>query len=313
MGTPEFAVPSLRLLHHAELIDVIAVITQPDRPAGRGKKLQISPVKQYALENEIFYLQPSKIKNDKEVIDYLKNSNADAFVTVAFGQILSKEILDIPPLGTINLHASLLPEYRGPNPIQWAIINGDKKTGVTTMLTEEGIDCGDILIKHEVPILLDYDSIKLTRDISNIGARVLADTVLGLCQGTITPVKQDHSKATKAPKLKKEKGNISWNDTTLNIHNIIRGTRPWPGSYTSFNGKIIKINKSFMPGISDDNKEFKPGSIINITKTAIQVRTGDGYIELLELQPPNKPVMPAKDWARGARVKPGDMFIQTNE
>ncbi|MEW5822233.1 MAG: methionyl-tRNA formyltransferase [Cyanobacteriota bacterium] len=310
MGTPEFAVPSLELLHFADPIDVIAVITQPDRPAGRGNKIQQPPIKIFANDKLIETFQPEKIREDNNVIDFLKHSNADAFVTVAFGQILSKEILDIPRLGTINLHASLLPKYRGANPIQWAIINGDSTTGVTTMLTEEGVDCGPVLLRQELPITIDDNAIHLTKIMSRIGSRVLLDTLIGLNEGVIKPIPQDHSMATKAPKLKKSRGNIKWDHSAWQIHNIIRGTKPWPGAYSYFNNKLIKIHSSYLPSLSEEKKDFKPGEIKDITKSTLQVYTGNGYLDITEVQPLNKSVMKAVDWARGTRIQPGEKFSQ---
>jgi methionyl-tRNA formyltransferase len=308
MGTPEFAVPSLKLLYFAEAVEVLAVLTQPDRPKGRGKKLQPSPVKQFALEHDIPVYQPARLRKDQETLNFLKSSGADIFVTVAFGQILSKEVLDIPPYGTVNLHASLLPKYRGANPIQWAIINGDTSTGITTMLTEEGVDCGDMILKQEIPISLETDTIQLSKEMSEIGARVLLESLLGLYEGAITPVKQDHEQATKAPKLTKEKGNINWEETTYNIHNLIRGSKPWPGSYTSFNDSTLKVSTSSIPVSSEKEPGEEPGMIKEISKHAIRVTTGDAYIDIVMIQPPNKAVMKAVDWARGARVQPGDKF-----
>lgn len=308
MGTPEFAIPSLKLIHSCDMVDIIAVVTQPDRPAGRGKKLKASPTKEFALEHGINVLQPEKIRKDQEVLDFLRTCNADAFVTVAFGQILSKEILDMPKLGTVNLHASLLPDYRGPNPIQWSIINGDEVTGVTTMLTDVGVDSGDMLLKQEMPISLDTNAEVLTRTMASLGARVLLDTILGLYENSIKPTPQEHEKATKAPKLNKEDGKIDWTNPTIKIHNLIRGTRPWPGAYTFFNGDLLKVHASYMNYLYDDDQEKTPGVIKEIDNKSIKVFTGDGYIELHQVQPPNKPAMKAVDWARGARVKPGDKF-----
>lgn len=308
MGTPEFAVPSLKLLFYSDAIEILAVITQPDRPAGRGNKLQESPVKKFAIENNIKIFQPEKIRKDLVTLNYLKNCPADAFVTVAFGQILSKEILDIPRLGTINLHGSLLPEYRGANPIQWAIINGDTITGATTMLTEEGVDCGDMLLKHEIPILLDDDTITIAVKMANTGSRVLLDTLLGLNEGTIKPEPQNHELATKAPKLNKDSGKINWDNTSYSIHNLIRGTKPWPMAYTHFGGMLLKIHKSSLPPLTDEQKA-PAGKIKSISKDIIQVYTGDGYIDIIELQPPNKPVMNAAAWARGARLEAGSSFV----
>lgn len=312
MGTPEFAVPSLQVLYYSDLIEILSVITQPDRPAGRGGQIKISPIKELANKLSIPVFQPDQIKKDNDIINYLKNCKADAFVTVAFGQILSKEILDIPKLGTINLHASLLPKYRGPNPIQRAVINGDLETGITTMLTNEGVDTGDILLMQQIPILIDYTSVGLSKLISNLGARLLADTVIGLFEGAITPKVQDNSLSCKAPKLKKEDGLINWGNTTFNIYNLIRGSKPWPGAYTYYKDSLIKIHSSFIPCIKDEIIKHEPGTIINITDNAIQVSTLDSYIDIINIQPSNKPIMNATEWARGARISKGDKFISNS-
>lgn len=305
MGTPMFALPSLEEIHKNEQLEVLAVVTQPDRPAGRGKKLQMSPVKQFALENDIKVLQPKRIRKDQECLDYLKSCGADAFVTVAFGQILSKEVLDIPKIGTINVHASLLPELRGPNPIQWSIINGDKKTGITTMLTDVGIDDGDMLLKEECEIPIDMDANELAIEMSNVGAKLLVKTLLGVDNGTIRPQTQDHDKATKAPKLEKDFGKVDWNLPILQIHNIVRGTRPWPGAFVEFQGNILKIHKTQLTESYEKTQELEPGIIIDITKNSIMVTADDGIIEIVEVQPPNKSKMNAGDWARGARIRCG--------
>lgn len=312
MGTPEFAVPSLQVLYYSDLIEIISVITQPDKPAGRGGQIKIPPIKQLANKLSIPVFQPYKIKNDKELINYLINSDADAFVTVAFGQILSKEILDIPKLGTVNLHASLLPKYRGPNPIQWAIINGDQETGITTMLTNEGVDTGDTLLMQKIPILIDYTSLGLSKLMSKLGARLLADTVIGLFEGAITPKAQDNNIFTKAPKLKKEDGLINWENTTFNIYNLIRGSKPWPGAYTYYKDSLIKIHSSFIPCIKDEIIKQEPGTIVKITDKAIRVCTLDSYIDIINIQPANKPIMNAAEWARGARISKGDKFINNS-
>ena len=309
MGTPEFAVPSLKLLYYADHIDILAVITQPDRPAGRGKKLQQSPVKQFALQHEIPIFQPEKLKECKQTLSFLQASNADAFVTVAFGQILTKDVLDLPRIGTINLHASLLPKYRGANPIQRAVLNGDSITGVTTMLTDEGVDCGDMLLKHEIPILIDDTTLDLAIKMSAIGSRMLVDSLKGLDAGVIKPIKQKDEEATKARKMKKSAGNIKWESTTWKIHNLIRGSKPWPGAYSYFDNKPIKIHLSYLPPIHEDTEGMVPGTIKNITHNAIRVCTGDGYIDVLEVQPPNKPKIKASSWAQGARLKTGDRFV----
>lgn len=308
MGTPSFALPSLQLLYYADAFDILAVITQPDRPAGRGNKVISSPVKDFATRHEITTYQPEKIKKDKELIEILKNLKPDMLVTVAFGQILSKEILEIPPFGTINLHASMLPKYRGANPIQWAIINGDERTGVTTMITEESVDSGDMLMSQDLPILIDYDTKHLSRLMASLGSRILGDTLVAFYEGSLKPVKQNHNEATMAPMLKKEMGKIDWSKSTWTIHNLIRGTKPWPGAYTYFKGDVLKIHTSFIPPIKDEPVQSQPGMIKRIAQKFIQVYTGDTYIDIIEVQPSNKPILNAGDWARGARLTTKDMF-----
>lgn len=309
MGTPSFALPSLQLLYFADAFDILAVITQPDKPAGRGNKVIPSPVKDFALKHEIPIYQPTRMRKDKELIDILKKIKPDMFVTVAFGQILSKEILDIPPFGTINLHASMLPKYRGPNPIQWAIINGEPRTGVTTMLTAEEVDSGDILICQDLPILPDYDTRYLSRLLASLGSRILGDSLISFYEGYLKPKKQNHTEATMAPMLKKEMGLVNWNKPTWEIHNLIRGTKPWPGTYTYFRGEILKIHTSSVPVIIDEYNHEEPGTIKKQCKKIIQVYTNDGYIDIIDVQPPNKPIINAGDWARGARLADNDKFM----
>lgn len=310
MGTPQFALPTLELLYNSKIVNVMAIVTQPDRKAGRGNKIQQSPIKKFAVEHNIQVFQPEKLKEDEETLSYLKSSRAEAFVTAAFGQILSNEVLEIPKYGTINLHASLLPKYRGANPIQWCIIKGDKVSGVTTMLTGEGVDCGDVLIAHEIDIDINDDAVILTEKMSQQGAKVMLDTLIGLENGTITPVAQNNDLATRAPKLKKSLGNVKWEKTTFEIHNIIRGRKPWPGAFTHHEGNIIKLHKSQMSPDDIEKDTGEPGVIKAITKQSIQVYTGDSYLEIIELQPPNKSIMKAVDWARGVRLEPGDRLLR---
>lgn len=308
MGTPEFAIPSLDILSLSKDIEIPLVVTQPDRPAGRGKKLQESPVKKLALERNLNVLQPEKIREDTIVLNALRNCNADAFVTVAFGQILSNEILEMTKWGTINLHASLLPKYRGANPIQWSLINGDSVTGITTMLTEEKVDAGKMLKITEIPILMDDNTLTLTTKMAEEGSKLLLRSLLEYFNGEIAPVEQHHDKATRAPKLKKEMGNIDWHKSNLEIHNLIRGSKPWPGAYTYINLELLKIQSS---KYDNDciNTSYDPGTIIEIEKNWITVTTGTGSLKILEVQAPNKPIVKAADWARGARVKVGTSFF----
>jgi methionyl-tRNA formyltransferase len=241
LGTPEIAVPSLEFFINKEDIEVLAVVTQPDKPAGRGHKLTAPPVKVIAEQFGIKVYQPIFIRKDLELISILKELKPDFFITVAFGQILSQEILDIPKIGTINMHASLLPKYRGANPIQWAIINGDKVTGITTMLTDIGVDTGPMLLKKEIEITENMNAVELAEIISKTGPQLLYDSMTGLVNKTVIPIPQNHEEATHAPKLKKEDGKINWQDSALNIHNKVRGMKPFPGTYTFYKDDQIKI------------------------------------------------------------------------
>lgn len=305
-GTPEIAVPSLRYLIDKKDIEVAAVITQPDKPSGRGQKLTPSPVKIVALENNIQIYQPKSIRKEAELLNLLRELKPDIFITVAFGQILSQEVLDIPRLGTVNLHASLLPKYRGANPIQWSIINGDKVTGVTTMLTDIGIDTGDILLKEEILIDDEINSQDLYDKIAELGPELLYKTITALDNDEIKRIKQNHEESTHAPKLKKEDGQINWNTEARSLHNKIRGMQPWPSAYCFYKNNLIKIVKS---EIYEENvKNLSVGKIKSIIKEGLVVSTTDGDILLTQLQPQGKKAMDAASWANGARVTAGDEF-----
>lgn len=302
LGTPKIAVPSLEYFSKKEDIEILAVITQPDKPAGRGYKLIPSPVKIAAEANNIKIYQPKSIKKDENLINILRELKPDAFITVAFGQILSKELLDIPKFGTINMHASLLPKYRGPNPIQWAIINGDKVTGITTMLSDTGIDTGPMLLKKEIKISENMDTFELTEIIANIGPEMLYESIKKLANRTITPIPQDNANATYAPKLQKEEGCIKWDASAKSIHNKVRGMKPWPVAYTYLNETVIKIIETALP---DDKKAVyinNPGEIIGIIDNGVGVITGDELIIIKKLQPAGKKVMDAVSWYNGARI-----------
>jgi methionyl-tRNA formyltransferase len=241
MGTPDFAVPCLEALN--KKYDIIAVITQPDRPKGRGQKLTASPVKEFAVNAGLTVLQPEKIKTP-EIEKVLMEMKPDLIVVVAFGQILSKRILDIPPLGCINVHASLLPLYRGAAPIHWSIINGETKTGVTTMFMDVGLDTGDMLLKSEVFISDETTTGQLHDQLMLLGADVLMRTVALLETGTVTRIKQDNTISTYASLLTKTTERIDWSLTAKKIHNLVRGLDPWPGSYCNFNSNVFKIWKT---------------------------------------------------------------------
>ncbi|HHW00007.1 MAG TPA: methionyl-tRNA formyltransferase [Clostridiaceae bacterium] len=280
MGTPEFAVPSLDMLVR-EGYDVAAVVTQPDKPKGRGKKLAAPPVKEYALEKGIEVLQPEKVKT-ADFVNQIRNIAPDLLVTAAYGKILSKELLDVPPLGCINVHASLLPKYRGAAPINWCIINGEKITGVTTMFTDEGMDTGDMLLKRQVEITDEMTVGELHDILSLVGAEVLKETLIKLKDGTLQHEPQNHEEATYAPMIDKTIGEIDWNKPAQEIHNLVRGTNPWPGAYTFYKGDRMKVWKTRVA--NDGYAGKKPGTICKITKEELIVATGDGFLSIIEVQ-----------------------------
>lgn len=304
LGTPEFAIPSLKALLADNGLAVVGVMTQPDRPAGRGRKLMAPPVKTLALEVGLEVRQPIRLRKESEMIAWLRAHQPDFLVTAAFGQILSEEVLDIPKYGTVNVHASLLPKYRGPNPIQWAIINGDVKTGVTTMLTKLGVDAGPMLRQAETDIEPNEDAVTLTQRLSALGANILSPSLHGLASGEIEPIPQDVTLVTHAPKLDKEDAWIDWSQPALTIHNKIRGQQPWPGAVTAIEENQLKVAKTLSPLTWVDSKNFittgKPGEILAIIKDGLVVQTGDGPLLVEAVQPPGKPKMNASDWANGA-------------
>ncbi len=311
LGTPEIAVPSLEYFIMKDDVEVQAVITQPDKPAGRGHKVVPPPVKIMAKTKAIPVFQPKLIRKDEALINHLKELKPDAFIMVAFGQILSKELLDIPRLGTINLHSSLLPKYRGPNPIQWAIINGDKVTGITTMLSDVGVDTGPMLLKKEIEITENMDACELSDIMAHIGPEMLYQSMISLDNGTIIPVPQNDTEATYAPKLSKEDGKINWSESAETIHNKVRGMKPWPSTCTSFKEVVIKIIET---QFDKENKEkVNPedfGKIIGIINSGIGVITGNGTVIIRKLQPAGKKAIDAACWYNGARIQKGDKFEQ---
>lgn len=311
LGTPQIAVSSLQNFINNADIDVVAVVTPPDKPSGRGKNLTASPIKQLALENNIKIFQPKSIRKEPDVIQALKDLEPDVFITFAFGQILSQEVLDIPKLGTVNLHVSLLPKYRGANPIQWAIINGDAVTGVTTMLTDIGVDTGDILLTQEISISEDMTSLDLINNITEIAPNLLLETVKGLESNTIQPIAQNHDVASHAPKLNKEDGLINWDASAVSIHNKVRGMKPWPSTFTYFDNNVIKITQTKLIKTSDLSGSH--GEILKISKEGIEVSTGDGNILITKVQPNGKKEMDSQSWCNGARIKPNQFFINKLE
>ena len=300
MGTPDFAVPSLEILIKNNY-KVVGVVTQPDKPVGRSSKLIYPPVKEIALKNNILVYQPEKVKNN-EFIDLLKDIEPDLIVVVAFGQILPKSILDIPKLGCINVHGSILPKYRGAAPIQWSIINGEKITGVTTMYMDVGMDTGDMILKNEIPICDDDTAEVLFDKVSDIGAEVLVEKIKLIEKGNVLRIPQDNSLATYAPMLKKESGIIDWTRSSNEIANFIKGTYPWPGAYSYYNGNRMKVFK-----IEYENKNFdaKVGQIVEVTKDSIIVQSGDGLVLIKELQFDGSKRMTVKDYLIGHTIQKG--------
>ena len=291
MGTPDFAVPCLARL--VEISDVVAVVTQPDRPKGRGQKLLPPPVKVFAQEHGIAVYQPVRVKAP-DFVDVLRGLAPDLIVVVAFGQILSKEILSLPPLGCINVHASLLPRYRGAAPMQWAIVRGEKETGVTTMFMDEGLDTGDMLIRETLPITQAMTAAELHDAMMKLGADVLEKTLFSLSDGTLKRTPQDDALSTYAPLLDKEVGRIDWKKPAQEIHDLVRGLNSWPGAYTMLAGQKFKIWRT---RLAEGTAE--PGEIVSVTKRGLLVGTGEGMLEILELQAPSKKKMAAGDYVRG--------------
>lgn len=302
MGSPEFAVPSLKILYESGL-DIKAVITQIDRPKGRGMALTSPAVKIEAERLGLPVYQIEKVK-DKGFIDLLDAIKLDIIAVVAYGQILPKAILDMPKYGCINLHGSLLPKYRGPAPIQWAVIKGERKTGVTTMFMDVGMDTGDILLQEEIGIDPEDTAGSLSKRLSIIGAHLLLTTINGLEKGSIIPKGQDHSLATYAPLLKKEDGRIDWGKEAEEIRNHVRGMNPWPGAYTYYEEKRLKVwNGAVLEGGNGD-----PGRIIKAGKDGLAVSAGKGLFLIKELQLEGKKRMSFQDFLQGHRVRVGDLL-----
>ncbi|HAA42947.1 MAG TPA: methionyl-tRNA formyltransferase [Ruminiclostridium sp.] len=305
MGTPEFALPSLDMLVN-EGYEVAAVVTQPDKPAKRGKKITPPPVKEYAISKGLRVLQPEKIKT-LEFLKTLEEIKPDLLITAAYGKILSKEILELPPLGCINVHASLLPKYRGAAPIHWCIINGEKITGITTMYTNEGLDTGDILLKAEVTITDDMTAGELHDKLSVLGAEVLKETLQKLKKNELERIPQDDGEATYAPIITKDIGKIDWSKSSCEIYNLIRGTNPWPGAFTHYKGAVMKVWKS---EIVDEEPcgGLKPGTILRVSKEGIVVCCGKGKINIKEVQFASCRRMCVADYICGNKIDEGEIL-----
>ena len=295
-GTPDIGLKSLEYLHKSDKIDVLAVVTQPDKPAGRGHKLQASPIKKYALENGLPVFQPKSIRKEFDIQEELKKLEPDFFVTFAFGQILSQEVLDIPKYETINLHASLLPRYSGANPIQRAIINGDKETGICTMITELGLDCGDICQKLVIPISDTMNCEELWNEIAEKSPEMIEQTLIGLKNGTLIPEKQCEDGVCMANKLTKEECEIDWCKSNIQIHNLVRGVCRCPSAFFYYNDKLIKVIETI-----PTNEDIPTGKIRFNSKDGIDVGCGIGAIRLLKVKPEGKGEMSARDWFNGVK------------
>ena len=303
MGTPDFAVGALEALVEAGH-KVVAVVTQPDKPKGRGKEMQQTPVKACALKHNIEVFQPVKIKTP-EAVEVLKGYGADLFVVAAFGQILSKEILDMPKFGCVNIHASLLPKYRGAAPIQWAILDGEKETGVTIMQMNEGLDTGDMLTKVIVPIEDADTGESLFDKLAEAGAKLLIETIPQIEAGTLHPEAQDDSLSTYAKMIKKEMGLIDWKKEAVVLERLVRGMNSWPSAYTHFNGKTLKVWEA---GVELKEEKAEPGTVVEVTKNSIKVQTGQDLLVLKQIQLEGKKRMDVASFLLGYKVEVGTVL-----
>jgi methionyl-tRNA formyltransferase len=303
MGTPDFAVPTFHALHRSPY-DLKLVVTQPDRPKGRGRRLAPPPVKQAAQSLGYDVRQPDDIR-DPGFMDLLKSIAPDFLVVVAFGRILPASVLGIPRRGAVNVHASLLPRYRGPAPIQWAIIRGEPRTGVTTMLMDVGVDTGDILLRAATPVGPEDTAATLHDRLAAMGADLLVETISGVCSGDVLPCAQNHAQATFAPMLKKEDGRIQWEQPALSIDARIRAMTPWPGAYCFFDGKRYKIHRARpISGVSIS----PPGTVVPGFPDELRIATGDGVLSILEIQGESGKRLPVSRFLRGNPIAPGAAF-----
>ena len=303
MGTPDFAVETLEEIIAAGH-EVVLVVSQPDKAVGRSKALKYTPVKACAIEHGIEVYQPERIR-DTECVEHLKGYQPDIIIVEAFGQIIPKVILDMPKYGCINVHASLLPKYRGAAPIQWAVINGDKVTGVTTMRMDEGLDTGDMILKEEIELAEDETGGSLFDRLSKTGAALCVKTMEAIENGTAVYTPQDSSLATHTAKIHKELGSIDWTKPAKEIECLIRGLDPWPSAYTRLGDKTLKIWKA---KVLDENTKAAPGCLAKVTKNTIWVQTGEGVLSLLEVQLEGKKRMTTESFLNGYTVEEGTYF-----
>ena len=321
MGTPDFAKESLKAIYEAGY-NILAVVTNPDKPKGRGMKLIPSPVKEYALEKNLRIYQPLKVRNNIEFLDEIKNLKPDVICVVAYGKILPKELLDIPRLGCINVHGSLLPQYRGAAPIQWAVLNGDKETGITTMYMDVGMDTGDMVLKEKVEIGENETTGELWDRLSKIGANLLVKTLKQIEDGTAPREKQGEN-FTLAPMLSKEMAKINWDEMdAIKIKNLVRGLNPIMGAYSNLDGKKVKLWKVNVVSVNDLIKKFPeleeytyrikglaPGTVLfSDEKNGLYINANGGIIEVLEIQGENAKKMSINDYLRGNKIQAGSIF-----
>ena len=299
MGTPDFAVGTLNALVEADH-EVLAVVTQPDKPRGRGKNLCCTPVKEEALRHGLAVCQPKKVR-DPEFIETLRQLKPEAIVVVAFGQIIPKEILEMAPYGCLNVHASLLPKYRGAAPIQWAVIDGEKESGVTTMMMDVGLDTGDMLEQKAIPLDEKETGGSLFDKLSALGGSMILSTLKGLENGTITRTPQGESGTSYAKMLTKEMGHIDWTKDAVSIERLVRGLNPWPSAYTLYAGKTMKI---WSAEVTDLPGERTPGKI-HVTKDRLFLETGEGVLDVKELQLEGKKRMDTASFLRGFQMEDG--------
>ncbi|MCQ2976752.1 MAG: methionyl-tRNA formyltransferase [archaeon] len=305
MGTPDFAAKSLEKLIDSKH-EIALVVTKEDKPANRGYELQMTPVKKLALENNIEVITPSKVKGNDELFEKLKNIEADVFCVVAYGKILPKNILDLPKKGCVNVHGSLLPKYRGAAPIQFAVINGDEKTGVTTMYMDEGVDTGDILKVSEYAIT-DEDTAETVFDkLADMGGDLLVDTLNAIEDGTVTRTKQNEDEATHCGMLTKKDGEINFDMETKKLFSFVRGMTPWPSAYTYLDGKMLKVLD--LKKVLDENSNAVPGTVISTSDDGVLVKTNDGAILITKLQLEGKKAMDAGDFLRGRKIPDGTLL-----
>jgi methionyl-tRNA formyltransferase len=323
LGTPSFAVPTLERLLSCETFEVAAVVTQPDKRRGRGNDLIPSPVKGVAVAHQIPVWQPQRIKKDMEVLELLQTSGADAFVVVAYGQILSQEILDMPRLGCINGHGSLLPKYRGAAPIQWCLYHGEAETGITTMLMDAGMDTGAMLLKAVTPIALFDNAQDLAKTLAVVTADLMVDTLLGLDQGSIQPTPQDNEQATYAPLIRKEDYGLDWTKGAIALHNQVRGF--YPNCVTTFRDQLLKVtatvplngDRALLPLELQHYKESDslgtaPGTVVELLKNqGAIVQTGEGMLLLKEVQMAGKRSQSGWDFVNGTRLQVGEVLTTT--